>query len=341
MKTAPRWQPARPQRGLGLVEVLVSVALGLGLVGAATVLVLSARLSTGTSDNLSRMQDAVRTSHDLLAREVREAGATPCDADGDVANVLAHAQGAAPTWWASWTEPLRGYGGAEPFPGAPFGTGTGQRVAGTDALVVRRAVALDLARVSAHDAVGARFTTGVADPGIAVGALLMACNYQQAAIFQVTAVNGAAGTFDHASGGTGPGNCSTGLGLLPGCLAAGNGYQFPAGSGLGTFTVVGWYVGHNGRPQSGGRSLYRVTQTGPQEVAEGVRNLQLSYLVSGSADYVPAAAVSTAQWAQKGVVAVRVELGYEGPQTGVITTAAAQRLRRDVGYTVNLRNLQP
>jgi hypothetical protein len=50
---------------------------------------------------------------------------------------------------------------------------------------------------------------------------------------------------------------------------------------VGRFVAVGWYIGNNGRPETGGRSLYRVTRNGTEEVAEGVRDMQLSYLVDG------------------------------------------------------------
>jgi type IV pilus assembly protein PilW len=72
-------------------------------------------------------------------------------------------------------------------------------------------------------------------------------------------------------------------------------------------------------------------------VAEGVRDMQLRYLVSGASAYVAAAAV--ADWSQ--VLAVRFDLTYESPDTGFNTNAAATRLTRTVGFTVNLRNLQP
>jgi hypothetical protein len=65
--------------------------------------------------------------------------------------------------------------------------------------------------------------------------------------------------------------------------------------------------------------------------------MQLRYLVSGGVGYVAAAAV--ADWTQ--VLAVRLDLTYESPDTGISTSAAAARLTRTVGFTVNLRNLQP
>lgn len=90
-----------PACGFGLVELMVALALGLVVVGAAAMLFSGTIVAGHTSDNLSRMAESVRTSYDLMVREVREAGASPCDAQVLTANVLTQAQGAAPAWWAT------------------------------------------------------------------------------------------------------------------------------------------------------------------------------------------------------------------------------------------------
>ncbi|HRD96708.1 MAG TPA: prepilin-type N-terminal cleavage/methylation domain-containing protein [Rubrivivax sp.] len=333
--------PTRPmgcQRGFGLVELMVSLVLGMIVVGGALVLLLSTRQANGNTENLSRVQDSVRTSYDMMTREVREGGATPCDAKGLVSDVLNNAQGGAPTWWATWAEPVLGFEGAAVFPGAAIGAAVTERVNGTDALIVRYAAAYDNLAITAHDTAATVFTTNVAAHGIPAGELVMVCNYRQAAIMSTSAVDLAAGTFTHAASAAVSGNCSAGLGLPTTCTPLGVTYQFPAGALVGRFVVVGWYIGNNGRPETGGRSLYRVTRNGIEEVAEGVRNMQLSYLVTGAADYVTADAVAAADWER--VTAVRFDLTFESPDTG-INAATGQRLVRTVAYTVNLRNQQP
>ncbi len=327
-------------RGFGLVEMMVSLALGLLVVGGAMVMFMATRQANGSTDNLSRVAESVRTSHDLLTREVREAGGTPCDAQLLAGNVLNAAQGATPSWWATWGEALRGYTGSTAFPGAAFGSGVAERVSGTEAIAVRYGAALDSLSITAHVTATQTFTTNINNHGIAVGDLLMACNYRQAAIFQVTAANIANGTFVHGTGSGVPGNCSAGLGLPTLCAPGSSVYQFSAGSLVGRFTAAGWYIGNNGRSDSGGRSLYRVTRLGAEEVADGVRNLQLGYLVDGAGDYVAGSAV--ADWTR--VTAVRLDITYEGPDANVATNGSstnAGRLTRTVGFTINLRNQQP
>ena len=331
-----RTRAAAHERGFGLVALMVSLALGLLVVGGATIMFGATRQASSSTENLSRIQESVRTSYDLMVREVREAGGTPCDAKVMVANVLNNAQGGSPTWWAAWGEPLRGFDGATAFDGVATGTAVAERVAGTAALVIRNATALDGLAVSMHNPTAASFTLNKTGHGVVAGDLLMVCNYGQGAVFEVTNANPATDTVVHNTGTGAPGNCSKGLGLPTVCSAVGNSYQFQANAHLGRLSAAAWYIGNNGRAGTGGRSLYRLTRNGAEEVADGVRDMQLTFLVEGSNSYVAATAV--ADWTL--VRAVRFTPTYEGPDMGVSTAGAGQRLVRNVAFTVNFRNLQ-
>lgn len=324
------------ERGFSLVELMVSLALGLLVAGGAAVMFSATRQASTSTGNLSRIQESVRTSYDLMVREVREAGGTPCDAQLLVANVLNNAQGAAPTWWAAWGEPLRGFDGATAFDGVTTGAAVGERVAGTAALVVRTATPIDGLSVATHDNAAASFTLNRTNHGVLAGDLMMVCNYGQAAVFEVSSANQATATVVHNAGAGAPGNCSKGLGLPTVCNAGGTTYQFKPNAHVGRLSAAAWYIGNNGRAGTGGRSLYRVTRDGTEEVADGVRDMQLTFLQGGGDAYVAATAV--ADWTQ--VTAVRFNLSYEGPDAGVSTTGAGQRLVRNVAFTVSFRNLQ-
>ena len=324
-------------RGFGLVELMVSLALGLVVVGGASVLFISTRQASISTENLSRIQESTRTGYDLMVREIREAGATPCDSQVLVSDVLNGAQSATPDWWATWGEPVHGYTGATAFDGVATGAAVGERVAGTGAIAVRYAERLNGVAIATH-VIGTRtFTTTVLNHGVAAGDLLLACNYSQAAIFQASAVNTATGMIQHTQSAGASGNCGNGLGLPTLCTGVGTPYEFSAGSQLGRFVAAGWYIGNNGRAVSGGRSLYRVTRDGPEEVADGVTDMQVTFLVTGAADYVASTAV--ADWAT--VLAARIDLTFEGPDAGVSTIGPGARLRRVVSFTANFRNLLP
>jgi len=326
-------------RGLGMVELMVSLVLGLLVVGAASMIFLGTRQASRATDNLSRIQESQRTTYDLMVRELREAGGTPCDAQLVIANLLNNAQGATPVWWAANPEPLRGYDAGDVFPGAAIGTAVGQRVAGTDAVLVRFGADLSGLAVVSHDTAAAKLTVSRTAHGINAGDLLLVCNYRQGSIFQAsTAADGNADIGHAVNVGT-PGNCAAGLGVPALCSGSGNTYAYGAGSRVGRWIAAGWYIGNNGRPDTGGRSLYRVTRSGTEEVAEGVRDMQLNYLIAGATDYATATAVAAADWSR--VTAVRVDMTFEAPEAGATTSTTAPRLARTVGYTATLRNLQP
>ncbi len=324
----------RRSRGVSIVELMVGLALGLIVVLVASGVFIGSRQANRGTEALSRSQDAARNAFELMARDLREAGGTPCDNARLVANVLNNAQSAPPAWWVDWNTVLQGFDGAAGFAGAAFGGGVGERVAGTDAVMVKYIADLTDLTVVSHDTASARFTVNNNPHRVSAGDLLMACNYGQGALFQASAAG--ASTVDHAESAAASGNCSKGLGLPTSCTATGNTYNFAPGSKIGRLVAVGWYIGNNGRADSGGRSLYRVNRNGAEEVADGVADMQLEYLSAGAAAYTDAASV--ADWGE--VIAVRVTLDLQSTQTGV-SLQAGGRLSRPTSFTLHLRNRQP
>lgn len=310
------------------------MALGLIVVLVASGVFVGSRQANRSTEAISRTQDSARNAFELMARDVREAGGTPCDNARLVANVLNNAQTAPPDWWVDWNTVLQGFDGAAAFAGAAFGSAVGERVAGTDAVMVKYITDLTDLTVVVHNGTAARFTVNNNPHRVAAGDLLMACNYGQGALFQASAVG--ATTIDHAESAATSGNCSKGLGLPTSCTATGTTYNFAPSSKIGRLVAVGWYIGNNGRPDSGGRSLFRVNRNGAEEVADGVSDLQLDYLSAGAAAYTDATGVT--DWAN--VVAVRATLTMQSTQTGV-SLQAGGRLSRPVSFTLHLRNRQP
>jgi type IV pilus assembly protein PilW len=322
------------ERGVSLIEVMVALGLGLVVVLAASLVFVGSRQANRTTEGLSRTQETARSAFELMGRELREAGGNPCDTTLMVANVLNNAQLVPPDWWVDWTRPLQGFDGAAAFAGADFGAAVGQRVAGTDAVMAKFVSDLNDLTVIAHDTAAARFTVNNNPHRVRAGDLILVCNYGQGALLQASAVG--ANTIDHAESAAADGNCSRGLGVPTQCTAAGKTYLFNPGAKVGRSIGVGWYIGNNGRADSGGRSLYRVTRNGPEEVAEGIADMQIQYLSLGAAAYVDADAV--ANWDI--VVGMRIALALRSTQTGV-STGAGGRLERPMSFTLYLRNRQP
>lgn len=328
-------------RGFSLVELMIAMVLGLVIIGGAVSMFLANKQTYRTTENLGRVEENVRMAFELMARDVREAGATGCGNTTRVANVV----NGGGNWWADWGNAVRGYDGAEDDPAVTEGTATANRVAGTDSIQI---IGIDDQGLSVddHNPTSAQFKLNETSSSLVEGDIVIACDPDHAAVFQITNYNNSNVTLVHNTGTGTPGNCSKGLGFPTECTTNGNPYTFGKNSQLAKLSATDWYVGINGRPDTGGRSLYRVRlgtsgavpTTAAEEMVDGVRDMQLSYLVRGATQYVDADSVLTADWAN--VIAVRIEITVESPEA-TATTTANQRLVRSFTHYVNIRNRAP
>ena len=327
------------QAGFGLVELMVSMLLGLILIGGVLSIFLSNQQAFRSNEGLARLQENARISFELMAREIRETDGNQCGAKL-VANVV---NDATDEWTTNWAEgPIRGYDKNQASPlVVPVGTASSNRVTNTAAVSIRLADANGAITVVSHNATAASFKLTTLTHGFVEGDIVMVCDNGSAAIFQIT--NASTGTNDtvvHNTGTVTPGNCSKGLGYPTICLGAvGNTKTFASGGVMARIAPSFWYIGINSR---GGRSLYRKTKTATDEIAEGVRDMQIEYLQRDEATGLPDAdwvsASSITNWtsaASKQVIAVRVTLDLES-LTKVGTNQAT--LKRQQIFVVNLRN---
>ena len=313
------------QRGMSLVELMVAMIISLLVLLATIAIFDSNRLTYRATEGLGRVQENARVAFELMSRDIREAGGTPCSRTIPIANALSGGGGA---WWNTWI----GVTGFEN--GALAGT-----VAGSDALQVTSGLGTGVG-VEAHNATGQSFQVASVDPDIAAGDIALVCDYRQAAIFQVDAVapSGSIADVSYQLTGT-PGNCTTNLTFRPvPCPAGASGYVFePRITQMVRLQSAQWYVADNGR---GGRSLFRRALRGntPQveEVIDGVADLQLTYLLPAGGAYQIATAVPNARWRE--VTAVRVVLGLQGVEN---VGTDGQGIRRTIEHVINLRNRMP
>jgi len=324
------------QRGLTLVELMIAITLGLIVLASVIGVLLANRESYRTSEALSRMQENARFTFEVLGRSIRAAGGNPCGAT-KVANVL---NNQSTTWWANWgNNAVRGYEANDAQFPQSVGSGVAQRVAGTDALILMSGALDEGVVITDHDPNSAQFKVNTTQHGLEDGDIVMACDNDHAAIFQVTNASSSNVTIVHNTGTGNPGNCSKGLGYPTDCGSVnGNLYTFAGNGFLAKLSAEAWYIGNNSR---GGRSLYRIylgksgsnPTTTPEEVVPDVRDMQLAYLASGANDY--ASADSITDWSQ--VRAVRLEITTEAPD--VKFNGAA--LTRTWATVVQIRNLSP
>lgn len=335
------------QRGTSLVEVLVTLVLGLVVSAGAIAMVMSNREAYRSTEALSRIQESTRMAFELMSRDLRAVGINACNGGRSrVLNLLANP---ATNWWSNWsdtTRGLRGFNNTEASLAAVIGTGVGQRVTGTDLVETIHGGTAAMS-VSVHN--DATSTLTLATPHtLASDDLVVLCDFENSAIFQVSAVDAASNSIKHEVGAGTPGNCLSGLAFRRDpCDVADVRKIFPPGSQLMRLQAAAWFVGNNGR---GGNtnsptSLYRVSVGNngagsaaqvAEEIVEGVRDLQITYRLPGG-DYLSATDITALnRWNE--VVAIQIQLDIDAPDTGTATNAAGARLTRRISHVVNLRN---
>jgi type IV pilus assembly protein PilW len=265
-------------------------------------------------------------------------------------------------WYYSYSNTLRGYADEEAFADAvpAFGTATGARVNGTDAVELK-VMSGDQATVVAHAPDTAEFTVDNVAHGLTTGDIALVCDFRQSAVFQVSGATVGSSTtvLSHVASSGSTGNCTQYLAYTSvvncddasavatnlykyGCvmgksLGAGgacSGSTWPAY--ISRVTAVRWYVGNNAR---GGRSLFRLNPlaggaaAGADEIVEGVKDMAITYVVrGGTGQYVAASSVN---WAADRIDAVRLTITLEGNEP---IGAGNERLSRDVDVFISLRN---
>lgn len=324
------------QRGFTLVELMVSMLLGLVLVGGVISVLIANRNNYKTNEGLSQVQETARSAFELLARDIRQAGGTGCDNARRMANVL----NASTTWWQNWAS-VQGFDSTLTDSAVAIGTATGTRVAGTDTLHMHSIEGGGFP-VLTHNAGSGTIQLNTTGATIAAADILMACDFDHSTIFQAQSFTTGTQTITYATGGT-PGNCSTGLGFPTSCVGGGNVYTFPRNSWVGRLEAVTWYVGNNNRPADGGRSLYRVRLgTGgvpvTEEVVAGVSDLQVTYGRNGVNTIDNGTAFTAADWAQVNSVFITLTVTSMDQRLSSNQALNSGRITRPFTWIVTLRN---
>ena len=270
----PVLESGRFQSGFSLIEIMVALTLSLFLIVGMIQLLIGNKQSYRVHDAQSRIQENGRFALEIFNHDMRMADFTGCPSGKEIDNVLNN-----PTdWWKNLgSSSVIGYDGTQAFPGKAFGTGSGDRINGTDAIVIIKGSDSNYSIVS-HNKNSAEFTLNGL-PKIKNGSIMMGCNpsdyYTQISVFQVknASVNGATTIVSHGVGVVSPGNTTATLGQIYG-----------TNSIMIDFVPVAYYIGVSTSGSS--RSLYQmrltVTDAGvasmeASELVEGVENMQIFY----------------------------------------------------------------
>lgn len=334
-----------PQAGFTLVELMVSLVLGLIVIGGVISVFLSNQQSYRTNQALGEVQDNSRIAFELMARDIRDAGLTGCGNTGRVADVLNNGPtGGGADWWANWGNAIVGFdaGTADPA----ITAGMPARVAGTDSFELIGADGSGLSIVK-HNATAATFFINAATTNIQQGDIIIVCDPDHAAITQVTNYNASNTSLVHNTGTGNPGNCSKGLGFPTSCTTNGNSYTFGQNSQIAELNATDWYIGTN---SVGGRSLYRISLVNnagtptptAMEMVRNVSDMQVLYHVTtqgppvvSAPNFVSATTVSAANnWGGVDAVQVTLTLQSENQRAGT----NVQPIQRSFTVTTTLRN---
>ncbi|WP_077730987.1 PilW family protein [Methylocaldum sp. 14B] len=335
--------PPNSCRGVTLIELMISLTIGLLLTAVLGYAFLGSRQAFRTTDTLSRMQESARYAFERISSDIRMAGFTGCSFS-TMANVLNNPN----DWYKNlFGQPLIGYEeGVSIFPNDSDGNAL--PVLRGDAVTVLR---VDNSReyiVDDHNPPSAQLQL-TANHDIKQGEILVITDCQHAAVFQMTNVNNnTIATVNHNNGNAiDPGNCTKGLGNpVPNpCTANGTPYTFARGSRILRLSAVTYYIGTNdvGEPAlfrqrliasgliaSGGNAA-----TTAEEMVEGVQDMQIQYGENtdgapGVDTYVTADGVTN--WTN--VLSIRISLLMVSLSDESITTAPQ-------AYTYNGATITP
>lgn len=274
-----RHAPVRQKhmRGVTLIEMMIALGFGLALILATLSVYVANKQTFRQVENLARLNENARIAFELLGREFREAGATPCG-NATVSNVL---NDSSVVNWGGTQTGVTPYGKTQDMPTKAFGSGAGERVSGTDAVMISLGDNDSGISVESHNANAASLKLNQFGSGFVDGEIIMACNFNFATIFQITNVQSTNVTLVHNTGNSvSPGNCTKVLyksGVQVSCATT-NGDSIE-GATIVKISSVSWYIANNGR---GGRSLYRLRRSTntPEEMVENVTNMEIEYLVA-------------------------------------------------------------
>jgi type IV pilus assembly protein PilW len=274
----------KKQSGFSLIELLISIGLGLLLVLGASQVFLSSKKTYAFNEELGWMQENARFALDQLNRDVRMAGFWGCSTEGDFVNTINPVGGSG--WQIDFTRAVRGWDGDDagyPSPEFPNSSGpvvNAATVPDSDLLTIRRADdSLGQFNVTAHKTKSA--VIDVAGPhDFAEGDILVVTDCNHTAVMQNTG-NGTNKVNHNPGGSVSPGNCSKALGSNCGVIPEID-YEYSPDDGASVMRAQAhaYYVdlAPNGVP-----SLYRrVIQSGSaavssEELVQGVENIQFVY----------------------------------------------------------------
>jgi type IV pilus assembly protein PilW len=268
--------PMSKQRGVSLVELMVSITIGLILLAGVLSIFLSSKVTYFANEKLARLQENGRVALNLVSFDVRTAGYPGCSRTLQVYSSL---NTPTSTLW-NYAIPLQGFesdgaGGYSPAVGIALNPAP---IANSDIIVARTlrrdAPTMRVAAQMASVTAGISVVSATPAPTAGQHMMIMGCDFSS--VFQVTGYAAGApnSTISHAATGTNPGNANNNLN-----------YVYRAGARVAPLQTVIYYVANDA---TGNPSLYRQTgaTTPAEQLIEGVEALQVAYGFDSNNDQI-------------------------------------------------------
>lgn len=305
----------RAQRGIGVIELMVAMVLGLFLLGGTLTLFSTNKKTYEVNDDLSRLQENARFAMEFLARDIRMAGYFGC-AD-NLANVFVHVNfdPADPTDPASLydtSNPVEGYeeNGASWTPSGSTAV-VGGITPNTDGISVRYIAPGGAVVQPPYMPTPSAALHLPAGNGLQVGDIIAVNDCDSTDVFQITgpSVPDTSGTINHNTGTGSPGNATKNLsktyeGDAQIVRFVGRRYTIRDTDYDGDGTVDGPSLYRTAYNPVGGNAVIST-----DELVRGVENMQILFGEDTTGDRQPDVYVDTddvTSWAN--VVSVRVGL---------------------------------
>lgn len=232
------------QRGLTLVELMVSMVISLVILGGVIQSVIASKAAYTLQEEMARMQENARFALDRLGTDIRMAGYSGCGNSAKVTNSMRDT--------GDWNNgPLGIYGlegGVDTFPANltfPFED--------EDAITIRRGDSENIFNVSSHNAASAVINIdGSQSYPIGTVMLLADASCRSIGIFRITGPNGSNNYVYHSKTNGDKGNCHsnlsdgyrcTDLASIPSSSDKGDGYG--QGSKLMAMSATTYYLSTN------------------------------------------------------------------------------------------------
>lgn len=344
MIAAAKTSGRRRQRGVSLVEIMISLVLGLMVTGAIVQIYLTTKRQNNVQTGLTGRQESARFATQIIQQDAQMAGFRGCLRDaGTVVNTLNNDT----DFLYDFGQHVTGFENVGGLPASITGV-----VPGTDVLTLRTlddpggvVLTADMPSNVSNPVIAA----GLAPAPLAAGDFALVADCTGAAVFQVSAYDVGTGTLTHLATGT-PGNSTANLGR-----------RFAAGAQVFRMRTTSYFIRNSANGT--GPALWRRTGLdAPQELAEGIENMQVLYGEDTDGNQSPdvyRTADAVVDWNQ--VVSLQVALlaastdgrvadadtrvfnllGENVDPTAGGTLPSDGRLRRVVSFTVAMRNRLP